>query len=75
MAYPAEKLIALKSTTTPALTTQVINVGLIIISSRDARRFFLDSRLSFEVDAFRLPLSCVDAALEDAAECLRAAFR
>ena len=62
MAYPAEKLIALKSTTTPALTTHVIMVGLTISSKVPDLRGFFITRRSFEVEAFRLPLSWVDVA-------------
>jgi len=46
---------ALKRTTTPALTTQVISVGEMVKSSTLARCFFRTSRLSRD-DDLRLPL-------------------
>ena len=59
---------ALKSTTTPALTTQVIRVGEMSSSSAEApRRFFLVSRRSRDGD-LRLPLPGREGALEDVTE-------
>lgn len=62
MAYPAEKLMALNSTTTPALTTHVINVGLTVSSNPPVFLDFLTVRRSLELEALRLPLSVVDGA-------------
>lgn len=73
--YPAEKLIALNRTTTPALTTQVINVGEMFKSSILAFCFFRASRRLREVDAFRLPFSLLEAPLDPLAERLRALGR
>jgi hypothetical protein len=63
------------NTTTPALTTHVIKVGVTIMSSPLARRFFLVSRLSLDVAAFRFPLSPGDVILDDVAEFIRAGLR
>ncbi len=60
MAYPALKPTTETSTTTPALTTQVNSVGLIIASSTAAIRFFfvaLDCTVGLLGTAFRFPFS------------------
>ena len=67
IAYPAEKLIALNSTTTPAPTAQVKRVGCTsALAGLVVRRCFLDLFRSLELLALRLPFSELDREVAEA---------